>query len=801
MWPCLMISFALVGCGNDDANVDAPSAYDKDTDTVSIYPPVAIEQYSQLLINDDEATVSLFDSISDPQNLPMSLIDVKSESDNCADPTSIDANALAFEVEHSHPSVCVYRYTVQNNPSEAEQAKAESSYSYVLTSDTKTSAVLSALSAVSVVNTDVTINLREELGAEFPDDYYLEPDLVVVGSGSATVTDSDSTEITYSASNDKGISRIVYTLSASDNSDVKIGYIDIAVSGEGNSAPSAEDFVGPEGVVINNEISIDVSDYISDVDGDGLQLTDVKAFNATVAPKAPDDVTNTSFTFIASDVGSYDVSYYVYDHRNGYAVGTVRITVSASVPWDDIVLEGSDGKDGETYTAPLDAQSSDAYGIPYQDTETETITIDGIANNYNIALFNNKTAEFLCSYRGMVLPSLTQLETLYAAKGNIKASDNWPTENNYWTEDSTDGNILTYNLADGTSSILAPDQTAIVTCSYPGHLEVTPLTTGSAYTTSSSSPESGYYHQLNANVTSVSGVPLENKSVYLSSTEPNISISPSNALTDGEGNASFHISSTKEGTFDINATYFTQTVSSAFQFIYNAITDFYLNSEELVIAPGDSDTTAAYATYSSGTSIDMTGDAAWTVTPGDSSVSDDFVTIKPGGVVVANRSGYGTITATYDEVNNEGTTVYSWSDDASVTVTREYESVYISPSSATLSAGGGAYTTFNICYKFTDGSDSCNSGQGLTSQEKTIYRGVTTSLSGESWNWWDTTTPSTSTPNIAAVEYLDESSLSNWSIKIRCNDPKKSGVFHLIAHVSENPYSAAQKLDSVITIN
>lgn len=702
---------AITACNDSgNSNKEPNNSVPKET---AVEPPVATENYSQILLSDKDSTVSLAHNISDPQGYPVTLTSVVPLSEQCAQPENIDHDALSFKTAQHSPSVCFYQYTVQNKPKDGQQPRTKSSYSYVLASETKTSSVSSPISATLTVNSERVVDLKKELGAEFPEDYLLVPPVLVVGSGAATVTNDG--KITYVSSDDKGISRVVYSLESSDSSDVKVGYIDMAVSGEGNTMPEADNIEGPEDVVTNSKITIDVKDSIRDADDDTLQLTDVYVFNATAHVTNPDDVNNTSFDFEASEPGRYDVSYYIYGHRNGYAIGMVRITVGLDMAWDDITLG-----DGEFYTAPWDTRWADSYGLPYQSSETETIN----GNDYSIAEFNYDTSKTLCSLRGMMLPSLAQLQKLYAAHGNVGETDNWPTVTQYWTSDSDEYGHTAYSLSNGESTTATETEVKLVTCVYAGELKTETSESTTAYTTEDLSPEPGYYHTIDASLTGISGDPIPGEQIYLSSSSPNLSITPTNAQTNSEGSASFQISSQSAGSFDVAVKYLTQTVTSTFRYIYNAITEFDLKPDSLEgsysMVPAETKSLVATAYYDSESS-DVTNDVSFNVTTLDSS-GGDVVEVDAHGKLTALATGTASVKASYDEYDSGGNFVKTWPDDVGVKVTREFDHVELSPTSTEIPIG--KTQTFALMYCFTD--STCTDEAGLSTEEKARYKGVIT---------------------------------------------------------------------------
>ncbi|HHC7130286.1 TPA: Ig-like domain-containing protein [Vibrio parahaemolyticus] len=668
----------LVSCGGDsggenDANISQ-----------TISPPIAAENYSQLLLNDDSSTVSLADSVKDPQGLPLSLVSVEPLTEGCDSPQVDSApDALSFSVVKESPSVCFYQYTVKNTPDDTTKEQMESSYSYVLVSETRTSAVLPALSASTTIDSgEIDIDIKAGLASSYPDDYTL--DLVfLLGEGSAVIKDGINGVFTYTPdSSSKGINRVMYSLKASDGSDVKVGYVDIAVSGEGNIMPVAEDFQGPEDVPLDTKISIDVSDYISDADEDDLQLTDAYAFNAEVSATDPTSVKNTSFDFQASEPGRYDVSYYIYDHRNGYAVGTVRITVlGPEAPWDDIVLESN----GELYTAPWEQYGADSYNIPYQSLVDENI--GGV--DYNIPLFNFSTASYLCNIRGMLLPSLTQLDTLLGERGDVNTSDNWPVADYYWSSDSVGVDLS--GIKEQVS--LESSDVAIVTCVYPGTLLVDTITDG-AFTTDEIVDEPGTYNELEATVVNAADDGMAGKQLYAYSASGDVVISPSNALTSDDGKANFKVRSSTPGMFDVTIKYLTQTIDTTLEFIEDIITDYWISPSSIEVEVDADEQAQAYVVYSStpeGDSVDVTNSSTWSITDGS-----DFASVNTTGLITGLAEGEAVVTAYFGDESATATIVV-------VSPSVDVKDLTVDPSTSNIAVGETVTLT---AYATVDGTPS-----------------------------------------------------------------------------------------------
>lgn len=672
----LALSLLLTGCGGDDS----PSSNQPDA---SVLAPMVENNFAQVLLSDEQKIVSLADNVTDPQGLPVTLTHVQSLTEACEDPT-FNAQALTFEVKKDQQDTCYYQYTVQNHPENTEQAKSASADSYVMLTETLLPATLPPLSETTSVGENLTIDLETELAGNYPEGYVLDADVVVLGSGVATADTTNNT-INYEATK-QGVTRLLYSLVSPDALDIKAGYIDVAVSGDGNNMPVAQSFAGPEAITQDAEVEVDVAGYISDPDDDPLQLTDVYAFNASVSVSDPNDVTNTKFRFSADTPGTYDVSYYVTDHRGGFAVGVVHMTVEGDggspMPWDDIVLS-----DGEVYTAPWEKMGADLFNIPYQITETEVI------NNveYQIALFSHAQAVSICHTRGMLLPTQAQLTKLYSSQGNVQNSDGWPVARPYWT----DNNTVSVNLASGAvNSSHNTEEPLALTCVYPGELSATVIKDG-AYIGLND------FNTIEAMVTTLDGQPKAGERVYLYSTEEALLLSENSTLTDGNGKAMFDVQSETIGAFDATVTYFSQKIDLTVNFIEDLIASLVVTGPDTV-GIGETVQLTATASLESGESENVTNSSDW-----DSS-NKQAATVNQTGLVTGVTLGSSTITASKDE--KSGThpirVIDSWGENGRIE---------ISPQSSNLEIGEEQQFTATVF------SAAYPSGVDVTDDEATSW--------------------------------------------------------------------------------
>lgn len=625
-----ILPLIFLGCKPTDNDQDVNSNTQNPVEIKDVV--TAQNLFSQVLINDERQIISVKNAVQDTNNLSITLESVVAKSDDCPQPI-VNSKDLTFEIDRRFVSTCYYQYTVKDHPHDASLSVTATADSYVMVSATTNPALLTPISATATENETIAITIPKV------DGFSLDSNSVVLGDGVAIV-EPTSSKILYTAEV-KGVSRILYSLTSDDGQGALAGYIDVAVSGDGNSLPIAENIAGPEDLLVDTPIVIDVSDAISDPDGDNLQLTDVYAFNADVHVLDSDDLNNKSFVFSAPEPGSYDVSFYITDHRGGWAVGLVHIMVKGRAkPWDDIILS-----DNELYTAPWEEQSADDYNIPYQLVEPEDI----LGNTYNITLFNYSVAYSLCQARGMVLPTVELLTKLYEERPDVNSSDSWPISENYWTRDDGNDGQYSFNLATGDSTMMPRNTPLIVTCINPGKLNVAVLEDNAF--TSTDIPDAS--DKLVATVTGNNDEPVEGAYVYLYSKDNDVTVSSNSEKTDVNGNVSFSLSSESPGTFSTTVSFFSQQSENNITFI----NDSWGDDGDLVITPDPLELsvkdnipmTAMLYSEAHPDGLDVTNSSSW------SSSQPSIASVDGAGKVEGKAAGNSVISASYSIHGDERT--------------------------------------------------------------------------------------------------------------------------------------------------
>lgn len=219
-----------------------------------------------------------------------------------------------------------------------------------------------------------------------------------------------------------------------------------------NTPPTANDFALQELIKLGESTTIDVASYVSDLDGDNVQLVSVEDFNSTIALLSPTDVMNTQFTFESTTPGAHDVAYTVSDHMGGYTTSVARIEVepdfSLVQDWEDIVTYDPVINFDIRFFAPMTKAYADYINASYTSTYTENGEYG--LKDAKVVMQTLTQARQYCKVRGGRLPLQRELETLIANETSAFSNHNWPTSKKYWTaENVSETNTATVNLNDG----------------------------------------------------------------------------------------------------------------------------------------------------------------------------------------------------------------------------------------------------------------------------------------------------------------------------------------------------------------
>lgn len=430
----LLVSILLLNGCNGDTDTNNDNSVGKDSSAVSLLA----ENVMLPSITNNRAQVNLKDKIhvqsDEEQSSEVDNYVANVESiDERKECSEIQINSTGFFVDvGDFVGVCSYKYDAANRSYPDASAQA---YSIVVSQKDVNGpvATFKPISRTTMVNLPVTIDLGEELDGMVPSGYKLSQEVSLFGFGSVEV-DTDNEAITYipTSESEAGFTRIIY--SYDNESSVIVGNITISLSEEANSAPNAPNIdyseFGKPQINVNEEVVIDLSSYVSDPDGDAIQLIDVNSWNAAVTPVVPHDMNNLEFSFYSTTVGEHIVSYVLSDHFGGYASGLVRIEVydpKKAPPWGNIKM------DDKLFWGPLSKAEADAQGIDFTGTHYEKDT--------TIAISVFSQAEKQCQSLGR-LPTAEEMRQLSQIHASDVSGYNWPLELGYYAKDGSEVKII-----------------------------------------------------------------------------------------------------------------------------------------------------------------------------------------------------------------------------------------------------------------------------------------------------------------------------------------------------------------------
>ncbi len=473
-----VLSITLLGCGGGSGETEnTTSITESQTTEHTLYYAQDILRISSL---DESFHVDLSNSMESSDGSPVALNSVipLNDDSNC-NITSLDENG--FTIPARSVQVCDYRYRVGAAMSSKSRSMKNSDVQKATTHTTTSgdgfaegtvrTAVgesvqqLLPISGVTSSFTAVTINIPTELnnlGYTLNTDAFTLSATVTLLNGNTTnstaIANSSMNTIEYTPGSGiaSGVERILYTYH--DGTNVLSGTIDIAVSTNTNSAPTAESkrktsYIDPDSgntlskIPYGKLIRFDVADLISDPDGDTLHLVDVYAFGATLI--IPQDANgdgnafnDTEFDFSSKQPGEVTLTYVVSDEKGGYATGIVQSYVSD--PYESIFVSSN----GKIYLPPTlyqDAQDASIASTPKIGNGTTSLL--GITT----ATHNWEAANYLCQAKGARLPSVSELRALYNegnANGALFINHNWPVDVNYWTSEQGSTSISYHQSLD-----------------------------------------------------------------------------------------------------------------------------------------------------------------------------------------------------------------------------------------------------------------------------------------------------------------------------------------------------------------
>ncbi|CAH1536850.1 hypothetical protein THZG08_580012 [Vibrio owensii] len=527
----LMLVLLLSGCngGNDNSG----GGDDPDTPSVSLSAenavfPTLTHQQNQVYLTDKIQVHSSDSSVVEQDNYVSNVAPFESRQE-CE---QIEANSDGFTINTGDfVGVCAYTYVAGSYAYPNLTSKA---FSLVVSQKQVNGPVarFNPISKTTLVDLPISIDLSVELKDLVPAGYNLSEDVILIGTGSTKVDMANQT-ITYTPDVDSeaGFVRLIY--SYDNGASVIIGEITITVSDSANSAPNAPNIDysthGKPKINVGEEVNIDLAPYVSDPDGDAIQLIDVNSWDADVTPANPGDMGNLSFTFSSTLVGPHIVSYVLSDHFGGYASGLVRVEVhdpAEEPPWGNIKTQG------KLFWGPMSKSQADAKGVQFTGTHYE--------KNATVITSVISKAEDQCKPLGR-LPTSEEVNHLFELQAGDVGHYNWPIEIGYFAKDGDQVKVVDINNGKVTE---ANADGQYVTCVTEGEFVVD---------TSSSDLNAIANGADKAKVVakvSAGGVPVPNVSVS-AQVQGEATLENSEAETDANGLAAFSLVSAVAGKVNV----------------------------------------------------------------------------------------------------------------------------------------------------------------------------------------------------------------------------------------------------------
>jgi len=436
------LAVLLVGCGGESNSGGEQVVIESPTGTASI----SAQNIQDNSLVEQSFTIDLTEHVHTSNNQDFVVTNARSLSDDTCQVQGISEGS--FNVYSSDVNDCLFAYEVTTETS----TSMTTAYARVAMGQNYSSTILPRITVSTFESQMVVVDLERELGSSLPsDDFVLQDSVISLGSGIARVSGEHQIEFTPTA---KGQTEVYYSYQNGES--IQQGSLSIATSEVTyNTAPTAEDFAFSELVLLGENIVVDVTDYISDVDLDDVQLVGVQDFNSTTSLYDPANVTNTKFEFSSTQPGPHDVAYTVSDHMGGYTTAVARIEVepdfSLIQDWEDIVTYDPVIDSDIRFFAPMTKVYADYVNASYTGTYTEDGT-QGLKDSEVVTQTLSQARQY-CKVRGGRLPLQRELETLVNNETSAFTNHNWPTSKKFWTaENVSETNAVTANLNDGVIS-------------------------------------------------------------------------------------------------------------------------------------------------------------------------------------------------------------------------------------------------------------------------------------------------------------------------------------------------------------
>jgi len=448
--------FILQGCYNEH-NEDSLSKNNE-----SVKPTIVARSSSFTLLHDESIEFNLKEhnlvAISDGSEFYVSNVEPIANFEACND-ISWQNNSISINAP-SLSQVCRYRYSVIANNNPKDEKVSVLSAIVLADSYSDTNREYPNISEIVLLDSEgVTIDLKakiySDLGEAVPLEWSLSSIIIPAFPTDAKIENISPTgSFLYkppSSNSDSGVEHWMYNFVDAENNVTKAGVISFILAENANQGLTIKDTNGtlnkiewsaPLDITKTNEI--DISKYVTSLDGDDYQVYLVDSFYANVGVKDrlnPDNPkTNKIITFETTQAGEHYVSFSVGDNRGSYATGLIKVFVAdldLINVWENVTNYFRE------YIAPITQYEADLLNVKYSNLLKETYK----GKEYTIISFNDPThAELHCQQKGGIPTPQDILNEI------IGEHDNWPNGWPYLTYDPSQSKYRLVNLRDSSIS-------------------------------------------------------------------------------------------------------------------------------------------------------------------------------------------------------------------------------------------------------------------------------------------------------------------------------------------------------------
>ncbi|EJM7853817.1 Ig domain-containing protein [Vibrio parahaemolyticus] len=188
-------------------------------------------------------------------------------------------------------------------------------------------------------------------------------------------------------------------------------------------------------VAVGVDEVIDMKDFVSDSDGDKLQIIDIIDNSGSVKPYDKNDVYNLKLNANFTQAGSFDVVYVVSDHKGAVASNVISFIAKGSSEGLDNIFDDT-GKGVYSFPENVDiATNSGHTGFLTTSIEDGVTGVEGV----EYPLYDVKKGSAVCALKGKKLPNRSEMEALWNKEGNLYSTNHWPVGQKYVGVDSLGG--------------------------------------------------------------------------------------------------------------------------------------------------------------------------------------------------------------------------------------------------------------------------------------------------------------------------------------------------------------------------